>query len=151
MSSNRIFAALIVILLGIASSVPSLAYAGNQSRSHAHGGKHYRSHAHGGYHYRSHVHGGSHSWSHAHFGFYFGAPAFWHYPSPYYYYPPAYYYPPVGVEPASPATYVERGDARAGREQAQDYWYYCPESQAYYPYVKQCAKGWQKVPPQPQN
>lgn len=121
MSSNRLFIALIVILLGIAASVPALANGGRYPRSHAH------------------------------FGVFIGAPAFWYYPSPYYYYPPAYYYPPTAMAPASPATYIERGDARAGPEQAQDYWYYCPEAQAYYPYVKQCAKGWQRVPPQPPN
>lgn len=26
-------------------------------------------------------------------------------------------------------------------------WYYCAESQAYYPYVKQCSAGWQQVTP----
>jgi hypothetical protein len=91
--------------------------------------------------------------SRVHFGIFVGAPAYWHYPSPYYYYPPYYpsYYPPVAASPAAPTTYIERGDARAAPEQAQDYWYYCPEAQAYYPYVKQCAKGWQKVAPQPPN
>ena len=33
--------------------------------------------------------------------------------------------------------------------QAANTWYYCAESQAYYPYVKQCAAGWQQVTPQP--
>lgn len=27
------------------------------------------------------------------------------------------------------------------------YWYYCAESKTYYPYVKQCPKGWMKVVP----
>ena len=85
----------------------------------------------------------------AHFGVFIGAPAFWGYPSPYYYYPPAYNYPPAYVAPASSPVYIERGDARSGPEPAQDYWYYCPEAEAYYPYVKQCAKGWQKVSPRP--
>ncbi len=30
-------------------------------------------------------------------------------------------------------------------------WYYCAESRAYYPYVQQCAAGWQQVTPQPQS
>ncbi|HEX2566405.1 MAG TPA: hypothetical protein VHL85_06070 [Burkholderiales bacterium] len=32
--------------------------------------------------------------------------------------------------------------------QSQD-WFYCPSAGAYYPYVKQCAGGWQRVLPQP--
>ncbi len=101
--------------------------------------------AQGGHRYGSHRHG-----PRVHFGFVFGPPVYWHYPGPYNYYPPPYYYhPPVVAAPAAPTTYIERGDARSGPEQAQDYWYYCPEAQAYYPYVKQCAGGWQKVAPQP--
>ncbi len=87
------------------------------------------------------------------FGFVFGPPVFWGSPYPYYYYPPAYYYPPMAAVPAEPTVYIERPDnTRAAPERTrQDYWYYCPEAEAYYPYVKQCAKGWQKVPPQPQQ
>lgn len=95
------------------------------------------------------AHGGHHHRSRVHFGVFVGAPAFWHYPHPYYYYPPAYYYPPVVVTPASPPVYVERGDASTAPEQSQGSWYYCPEARAYYPYVKQCAGGWQRVPSQP--
>ncbi len=32
---------------------------------------------------------------------------------------------------------------------APSYWYYCPDSRTYYPYVRQCASGWQKVNPTP--
>ena len=117
----RIIAALVVVLLGIVASTPAL----------AHGG--------GRYHHRSHTS----------FGVFVGPPLFWGYPYPYYYYPPAYYYPPVIPAPAAPTVYIERPDARPAPERAQDYWYYCPESQAYYPYVKQCAKGWQRLPPRP--
>jgi hypothetical protein len=86
-----------------------------------------------------------------------GAPVLWHYhvrpryywPAPVYYYPaPVYYYPPVTVAPA-PQVYIERNDAPAAADAATGWWYYCPEAQAYYPYVRECAKGWQRVPPQP--
>ena len=98
--------------------------------------------AHGGWRYG---HG-----SRAHFGFYFSAPAYWYYPAPYSYYPPAYYYPPAA--PAQPTVYIERGSGEASQpEQSQGQWYYCPETKAYYPYVKQCAGGWQRVPAQPQS
>ena len=66
----------------------------------------------------------------------------WYYPP--YYYP--YYYPPV--VPSSPPVYIERGDAS---ERADSYWYYCPDSKTYYPYVKECASPWQRVPPRPPN
>ncbi len=32
-----------------------------------------------------------------------------------------------------------------------NWWFYCPNSKAYYPYVRECASGWQRVPPQPPN
>lgn len=89
-----------------------------------------------------------HGGGHVRFGFgVFVGPGYW-YPPPYYgfppYYYPPYYYPPVVTVPASPPTYVEQGSA-----QPQGYWYYCVESNAYYPYVKECAGGWQRVATQP--
>jgi hypothetical protein len=88
-------------------------------------------------------HGGYHGHARIHYGFYFGAPLY----SPWYY-PPPYYYPQTIVVPTSPPVYIERGDEQAA-PQAQSWWYYCPESKTYYPYVKQCPGGWQKVAPQP--
>ncbi len=86
------------------------------------------------------------------FGFGFGSPFFWGYPYPYYYSPPPYYYYPHGATTApAPTTYIERGDGHASQDQPQGTWYYCPEAKAYYPYVKQCAGGWQRVAPQPPN
>jgi hypothetical protein len=79
----------------------------------------------------------------------FGYP-FWGYPgwgwgAPWYYPPPAYYYPPVVVS-KPPTTYIERQDVSPA---STDWWYYCDQSKAYYPYVKTCPTGWQKVPPTP--
>lgn len=34
-------------------------------------------------------------------------------------------------------------------EPASSYWYYCPDSSTYYPYVQQCASAWQRVAPTP--
>lgn len=76
-------------------------------------------------------------------GVYIGAPIV--FGAPYYYYPPAYSYgspvvreyiyedrlPPPAVEPQSPT------------------WYYCPESERYYPYVQDCPGGWTSVPARP--
>jgi hypothetical protein len=83
---------------------------------------------------------------HVHLGLYFGVPVW----GPAYYAAP-YYYPPVVAEPAAPPTYVEQGAVQAASWQAQGYWYYCADAKAYYPYVKQCPGGWQRVAPQPGN
>ncbi len=128
MNWKRIFSALAVALLAMASSVPALAHGGYRGGYYG-----------GGYYGHPRVSVGV--------GFGFGWPGYWGYPG--YYAPPAYYYPPVNVVPASPPVYIERGDARSGPVQPQDYWYYCPETKTYYPYVQQCAGGWQRVAPQP--
>jgi len=67
----------------------------------------------------------------------------WYYPPAYYYYP----YYPQAVAPAAPPVYVERADEQAAPQSA--YWYYCADTKGYYPYVTQCAGGWQRVSPQP--
>jgi hypothetical protein len=81
-----------------------------------------------------------------HFGFFVGGPVWgpWYYPPPYPYYYPA----PVYVTPPAPPVYVERQDV-APTSQPQDWWYYCEQSRGYYPYVKSCPGGWQRVPPAP--
>lgn len=91
-----------------------------------------------------HRHGGR---SHAHIGLHFGIPLawpFWGYPYPYYY--PQYQ--PNVVVPSEPTVYVERPDAQSAPE-ATGYWYYCTGSGAYYPYVRECPGGWQRVAPRP--
>jgi hypothetical protein len=81
------------------------------------------------------------------FGFAFGFPGY--YPAPYYYPPPPVYYypPPVVVAPAAPPVYIERGQAQAAP--GDQYWYFCPDTRAYYPYVQNCASAWQRVVPRP--
>lgn len=55
--------------------------------------------------------------------------------------PPVYYPPPpVYIERAPPPVYIEQ-------PRQQDYWYYCQESKAYYPYVQSCPSNWMKVVP----
>ena len=77
-------------------------------------------------------------------GFGFGYP-FW---GPPWGYPAPYYYPvPVAV-PAQPVTYIEqRPSASASAHGA--WWYYCDSSRGYYPHVKECPTGWQRVAPVP--
>ena len=99
--------------------------------------------------------GRHHHHGHARFGVFIGAPIFPYYygPSPYYY--PRYYYPPAVIAPAPPPVYIEQGapavaaPSVAPPAQGQTaYWYYCQDSQTYYPYVQQCASPWQQVIPQ---
>ena len=90
---------------------------------------------------------------HVRFGVFVGAPFYW-YPPYYYppYYPPYYspYYPPVVAAPSSPPTYIEQGGAQPAPASSQsNWWYYCADAKAYYPYIKQCPGGWQRVAPQP--
>lgn len=58
------------------------------------------------------------------------APLLHPYPAPSY-----YYYSP-------PPAYIEQAPTPA-------YWYFCPELNAYYPYVQACPGEWQPVLPQP--
>ena len=89
---------------------------------------------------------------HVHFGVMIGPG--W---GPWYYPPPPYssapYYPPVVVERQAPPVYIEQpAPAAAPAPTAPpptNYWYYCAAAKSYYPYVKECPSGWQKVLPQP--
>lgn len=95
--------------------------------------------------------GGEAAWAHgARVGVYVGAPIMlgpmW-YPSPYYYQP----VPVVVAPPAPPPVYIEQAPAVAPVEVQQSYWYYCKPSKSYYPYVKECPAGWERVLPQPEK
>lgn len=76
-----------------------------------------------------------------HFGVVIGAPLLWH-AWPYY----PRYYERVIVERPGPTVYVEK-DAAEDALDADQYWYFCPDSKTYYPYVKQCSSPWQRVVP----
>jgi hypothetical protein len=63
------------------------------------------------------------------------------------YYP--YYYPvQTVVVPAQPTTYIEQSQPQSQPDMT-GWWYYCDASRGYYPYVKECPSGWQRVPPTP--
>lgn len=86
----------------------------------------------------------------AHFGVFIGpgyGPGYWpgYYYPPHYYYPPPYY-PPVVVSPPRPTVYIEQGNTQSAEG---NWWYYCADAKAYYPYVKECPAGWQRVSPVP--
>jgi hypothetical protein len=74
------------------------------------------------------------------FGFGFYGYPFWGYPFwGYWGYP---YYGDYGYAPYY--AYV------AGPLPTQSFWYFCPSSNAFYPYVKSCADHWEAVPATPQ-
>ena len=138
--------AAIAILLGIfAISGPAEAYG-----RHGHGG--HRHHWHGGVHLNFGVPYWPRYWGY--WGGYYYPPAYY-YPRPYYY--GGYYYPPSGgVVVQSEPTYVERSDVEAAppppaqqSQPTQHWWYWCGASEKYYPYVKECPGGFQRVPAQP--
>ncbi len=95
--------------------------------------------------HRHHHHHRHHSHSGLSLGFVFGGPLW--YPAPAYSYP--YAYPPAVVVNPAPRLYIERDDPAIARESSPGYWYYCRESNVYYPYVKECAGSWERVPAQP--
>lgn len=132
MKKCRLLACLI-LLSGIAVS-------GSASADPRHGGGH------------GHGHGGSS------FGFYLGLP----FPNDPFYYPyrsypyPYYSYPPVVTVPvpSQPPVYIEQEDVQPDVQEvpAEDggyFWYHCDKPEGYYPYVKKCPGGWEKVAPTP--
>jgi hypothetical protein len=94
-------------------------------------------------------------------GIHIGVPLFWNWPwppagyvapygayPPHYPYPLYYPYPPIVREPAPPPVYIERAVERDDAS-AQGYWYYCDRPEGYYPYVRECPGGWERVAPRP--
>ncbi len=109
---------------------------------------------------------GGYGHSHARVGVYIGAPLLFA-PWPYYYQPSYYYSPPPVVvrervvvrEPL--VFYDERGNPvppappQVAQAPAQSpsatppTWYFCANTQTYYPYAQTCASPWQRVIPHP--
>ncbi len=141
---------LVIMVLLAANALPVYAQGGGHGGGHGGGG--HGGGGHGGGHG-----GGGHGHGHSSFSgsFWIGpgwgwggwGPWWGYYPYYYPYYSP-YYYPYYYSE--SPAV-IER-QPRAYTEpspQSEDeyYWYFCPDSRNYYPYVKHCPSGWLKVVP----
>ena len=92
-------------------------------------------------------HGRGHGWG-PHWGISIGLPLYWpgYYPGYYPYAWPAYAYPGPVVPPT---TYIEQVVPQAAPAQPQGDWFYCAGSKSYYPYVRECPAGWQRVPSTP--
>jgi len=164
--------ALTVAALAITLITSGTASAGGSSKGGGHyggssgGGGHYGGSSGGGGHHGGYYRGGGYygGYYRGGLGVYLGGP-YWgwgSYYSPYYYpysYPYSYpyynpyyypYYNPYSYPPAvtAPSEYIEQPTPESSSP-TSDVWYYCPESRAYYPYVKKCPGGWQTVPAQP--
>ncbi len=106
----------------------------------------------GHWHRGGHWHGGW-GWGWPYYGFGFATGPFLSYP--YYYYPYYQYYSYYPYYPYYPYTYAPtyRPSQRVivrDRKPAMDTWYYyCRKSDAYYPYVRRCPDGWEKLPAVP--
>jgi hypothetical protein len=115
------FLTLIILVSVTAIMIPLYVYA----NPHGHGGHH------GGYRAGIWIGGPWWGWGP---GPWWGPP-YAAYPYPYYSQPPVVIQQqPVYQQPSL-------------IEEEQNYWYYCPDANAYYPYIKNCPKGWLKVVP----
>jgi hypothetical protein len=62
--------------------------------------------------------------------------------------------PPVVIQ-QSPPVFIERdplpqaAPAPVTPPPPSGWWYFCPGAGAYYPYIRECPGGWQRVAPQP--
>ena len=117
-----------------------------------------------------HGHYGHGGYSHARVGVYIGAPllfAPWYYPSAYYYPSPVvvrervvvreplvYYDERGNPVPSTAAPQVAQAPAQPQPQSPSPSaepptWYFCADTQTYYPYAQTCASPWQRVIPQP--
>ena len=154
-SRNTIAALTASVALAIAMVLPSVALA---ERGNGHGRNyHAPRHANHGAPRRAYNRGARRRGYYGGFGIYLGAPYPYRGYRPYYYPPPVVYpyayrapyyaVPPVVAVPSQPRVYIEKGDTAAAAEAPVGYWYFCAESNAYHPYVKQCPGGWQQQTP----
>ncbi len=106
--------------------------------------------------------GGGHRHHHSgvRFGVYIGAPLLlaplWVSPRPYYYYAPAPVVVRERVIVREPLVFYDQDGSPVPPVQsppqqgaAAPIWYFCPDSQTYYPYAQSCASAWQRVVPHP--
>lgn len=99
-----------------------------------------------------------------------GVPWVWHYPPPVRFYPPYQPYPPYPyyygpsqypypyyydypTPPvlSAPPQYIEKDAGAQSPANPPGYWYYCRKPDGYYPYVRECPAGWERVAPVPQS
>ena len=108
-------------------------YKAGYGHGYRHGGRHhYRGHHYRGYHHKGHHYRGHH---------YRGSRYYFRGSFVFPWYPYSYYSPPPVIIQKEPPVYVQP------EQQVENYWYYCPDPQGYYPYIRNCESGWMKVVP----
>ncbi|HTD06542.1 hypothetical protein [Undibacterium sp.] len=137
--------AILLVLIALSSATASMAWA-----DHGRGGGGFRGGAHGDFH--GGFHGGFRG-PRVGFGLFVDPFPLFYGPA---YYGPAYYpyyYPDVVVSPAPATVYVDPSAAvvapGSGQPSQSNDWYYCHNPDGYYPSVRVCPSGWQRVPAQP--
>jgi hypothetical protein len=132
MKTSKAGLVLLTLVAAALASEPVLA----RGKGGSGGGRsgHHSGAARSGHHSGVHQHGSSRLFV----GGVVAAPAFW----PWWGYPG---YRVAGVYPAEPVYYIEQGDQTAP---PQGEWLYCRSANAYFPYVAECAAGWERVAPQ---
>ena len=151
------------VLAVTAFAAPSAAMAdrGHRGHGHGHGGGPFWQGGHGGP--RLNIHLGAPVYR----PHYYVPPSVYYAPPPVYYAPRVIYSAPLSYAPAlayvppvvystrSPAVvYVERNDLGAAAPAPAPsadtaFWFFCTDSNTYYPYVTQCATPWERVVPSP--
>lgn len=105
---------------------------------------------HGNYNWHGNNWHGSHGWHSSRprtsFSLSIGVPAYW--PRSYHSTVPYWYTRPTVVVQQPAVTYVQREAPPPQPAQPAGYWYYCPDSQSYYPYAQTCPSDWLQVVPQ---
>jgi hypothetical protein len=148
------FAVVAIAVALLASNAAWSANSGFHGSSGYHGGYGHPGYR-GGYGYYGRGYG--YGYGGVRYGFYFGGP-WWGWPGyyPYSYAPyyapysyPYYYDPQYTVTTPAPPAYVENQAPAPSSPPAEAYWYYCRDSQSYYPYVRSCKGNWEPVSPQP--
>jgi hypothetical protein len=139
---------ILTLLVALATALPAQAGGSRGGSGYRGGGHHGGKHHHGGVRWSVGVNFGYPGWGWGWPYYGYSAWGYPYYPYPYY---PAYYPAPVVVQ-QQPTTYIEQPAPQAQQQESPTgYWYYCADPGAYYPYIKECPAGWQRVAPQPGN
>jgi hypothetical protein len=123
--------------IGVPVLAAALACGGTASAAR---GGHAGAHMAHGHTFGGHGHGHGHGHGGFRGTFFAGGPWFWSYYDTWPFYED-YLALPESVAPA----YIEQGETPD--QPANASWYYCNSPPGYYPYVQNCASGWQRVQP----
>jgi len=136
---------LVAVALAATVSSPVYAWHGGHGGGYGHG----RGYGWGGVAFGAAVIGSAAYMSSYPYGY--GYPYSYSYPAyPYVAPAPVYAQPTYYVQPQAQPQYAPPPQqAIAAPEPASNMWYYCRKTKSYYPYARNCAAGWERVPATP--